>query len=57
MPAGFQDVSSSVTVDASIGKEKYRSAVALGDRDLIIISVYELSRTPTTSPTTRWRAS
>jgi hypothetical protein len=42
MPAGFQDVSSSVTVDASIGKEKYRSAVALGDRDLIIISVYEL---------------
>jgi hypothetical protein len=42
MPAGFQDVSSSVTVDASIGKEKYRSAVALGDRDLIIVSVYEL---------------
>ena len=41
-PAGFQDVSSSVTVDASIGREKYRSAVALGDRDLIIISVYEL---------------
>jgi hypothetical protein len=41
-PAGFQDVSSSVTVDASIGKEKYRSAVALGDRDLIIVSVYEL---------------
>ena len=44
MPAGFQDVSSSVTVDASIGKEKYRSAVAVGDRDLIIISVYELRR-------------
>jgi hypothetical protein len=42
MPAGFQDVSSSVTVDASIGQEKYRSAVALGDRDLIIVSVYEL---------------
>jgi hypothetical protein len=42
MPAGFQDVSSSVTVDASIGREKYRSAVALGDRDLIIVSVYEL---------------
>jgi hypothetical protein len=42
MPSGFQDVSSSVTVDASIGKEKYRSALALGDRDLIIISVYEL---------------
>lgn len=42
MPAGFQDVSSSVTVDASIGQEKYRSAVALGNRDLIIVSVYEL---------------
>jgi hypothetical protein len=42
MPSGFQDVSSSVTVDASIGQEKFRSAVALGDRDLIIISVYEL---------------
>jgi hypothetical protein len=42
MPAGFQDVSSSVTVDTSIGREKYRSAVALGDRDLIIVSVYEL---------------
>jgi hypothetical protein len=44
VPAGFQDVSSSVTVDASIGREKYRSAVAVGDRDLIIISVYELRR-------------
>jgi hypothetical protein len=44
MPTGFQDVSSSVTVDASIGQEKYRSAVAVGDRDLIIISVYELRR-------------
>ena len=44
MPAGFQDVSSSVTVDASIGREKYRSAVAVSDRDLIIISVYELRR-------------
>lgn len=42
VPAGFQDVSSSVTVDASIGQEKYRSAVAVGDRDLIIVSVYEL---------------
>lgn len=42
MPAGYQDVSSSVTVDASIGREKYRSAVAVGDRDLIIVSVYEL---------------
>jgi hypothetical protein len=41
-PAGFQDVSSSVTVDASIGREKYRSAVALADRDLIIVTVYEL---------------
>jgi hypothetical protein len=44
MPAGFQDVSSSVTVDASIGQERYRSAVAVSDRDLIIISVYELRR-------------
>jgi hypothetical protein len=42
LPSGFQDVSSSVTVDASIGQEKYRSAVALGPRDLIIVSVYEL---------------
>jgi hypothetical protein len=42
VPSGFQDVSSSVTVDASIGKEKYRSAVAVGGRDLIIVSVYEL---------------
>jgi predicted small secreted protein len=42
MPSGFQDVSSSVTVDASIGREKYRSAVAVSDRDLIIVSVYEL---------------
>ncbi len=41
-PEGFQDVSSSVTVDASIGREKYRSAVAVGDRDLIIVTVYEL---------------
>ena len=45
VPAGFQDVSSSVKVDASIGKqEKYRSAVAVGARDLIIVSVYELGR-------------
>jgi len=42
LPEGFQDVSSSVTVDASIGQQKYRSAVAVGDRDLIIVSVYEL---------------
>ncbi len=41
-PEGFQDVSSSVTVDASIGREKYRSAVAVADRDLIIVTVYEL---------------
>ncbi len=44
MPAGFQDVSSSVSVSASIGQEKYRSAVAVGERDLIIVSVYELRR-------------
>ena len=41
-PAGFQDVSASVTVDASIGREKYRSAVAVAGRDLIIVTVYEL---------------
>jgi hypothetical protein len=43
IPTGFQDVSSSVTVDASVGNEKYRSAVALADRDLIIITVYTLT--------------
>jgi hypothetical protein len=42
VPAGFQDVSSSVTVDASIGREKYRSAVAVAHRDLVIVTVYEL---------------
>jgi hypothetical protein len=42
VPSGFQDVSSSVTVDASIGQEKFRSAVAVSERDLIIVSVYEL---------------
>jgi hypothetical protein len=42
IPDGFQDVSSSVTFDTSIGNEKYRSAVAVGDRDLIIVTVYEL---------------
>jgi hypothetical protein len=29
-------------VDASIGQEKYRSAVAVANRDLIIVTVYEL---------------
>lgn len=43
VPSGFTDVSSSVTVDASIGNEKYRSAVSVGDRDLIIVTVYQLS--------------
>jgi hypothetical protein len=42
MPGGFQDVSASVKVSASIGQDKYRSAVAVGEQDLIIISVYEL---------------
>lgn len=41
-PDGFQDVSETVTVDATVGNEKYRSAVAVGDRDLIIVTVYEL---------------
>ena len=44
MPSGFQDVSSSVSVSASIGRDKYRSAVAVSQHDLIIISVYELRR-------------
>jgi hypothetical protein len=43
IPTGFQDVSSSVTVDASVGNEKFRSAVALADRDLIIVTVYTLT--------------
>jgi hypothetical protein len=42
MPSGFQDVSASVSVSASIGQDKYRSAVAVGEQDLIIVSVYEL---------------
>jgi hypothetical protein len=44
VPSGFQDVSSSVSVSASIGQDKYRSAVAVSQQDLIIISVYELRR-------------
>jgi hypothetical protein len=43
IPAGFTDVSSSVTVDATVGNEKFRSAVALADRDLIIVTVYSLT--------------
>jgi len=42
IPSGFTDVSSSVTVDTSVGKEKFRTAVAVADRDLIIVTVYEL---------------
>jgi hypothetical protein len=42
IPAGFVDVTSSVTVDTSVGSEKFRSAVAVADRDLIIVTVYEL---------------
>jgi hypothetical protein len=42
-PAGFQDVSSSVSVGASTGRgDKYRSAVGLATRDLIIVTVYEV---------------
>jgi hypothetical protein len=44
MPAGFQDVSSSVTVTAGTGQVKYRSAVAVSTHDMIIVSVYELRR-------------
>lgn len=42
VPAGFTDVTSSVRVDASVGDEKYRTAVAVADRDLLIVTVYEL---------------
>jgi len=43
IPEGFTDVSSSVTIDTSIGNEKYRSAVAVADRDLVIVTVYALN--------------
>jgi hypothetical protein len=44
VPDGFVDVSKSVTVDASIGSERFRSAVAVNrrERDLIIVTTYEL---------------
>jgi hypothetical protein len=42
VPAGFVDVSSSVTVDTTVGSEKFRSAVAVADRDLVIVTVYQL---------------
>jgi hypothetical protein len=44
VPAGFVDVSGSVTVDATIGSERFRSAVAVNhrDRDLIIVTTYEM---------------
>jgi hypothetical protein len=42
VPSGFVDVSSSVTVDTSVGSEKFRTAVAVADRDLVIVTVYEL---------------
>jgi predicted small secreted protein len=42
VPQGFTDVSSSVTIDTSIGNEKFRSAVAIADRDLVIVTVYAL---------------
>jgi hypothetical protein len=42
IPAGFVDVTSSVTVDTSVGSEKFRTAVAVADRDLIIVTVYQL---------------
>ncbi len=44
VPGGFTDVSKSVTVGATIGSERFRSAVAVNrrDRDLIIVTTYEL---------------
>jgi hypothetical protein len=44
VPAGFVDVSSSVTVTTSVGSERFRSAVAVAARDLVIVTVYELRR-------------
>jgi len=44
LPVGFTDVSTSVTVDAGIGNERFRSGVAVRghDRDVIIVTTYEL---------------
>jgi hypothetical protein len=42
LPAGFVDVSSSVSVDTTIGSQQFRAAVAVADRDLIIVTVYDL---------------
>jgi hypothetical protein len=42
-PSGFIDVSSTVTVTAGVGTAKYRTAVAVANRDLIIVSVYQLT--------------
>jgi hypothetical protein len=44
VPAGFQDMSASVSLGTSIGRgDKFRSAVAVGRRDLIVVSVYEVA--------------
>jgi hypothetical protein len=42
LPAGFVDVSSSVSVDTTVGSQRFRTAVAVADRDLIIVTVYDL---------------
>lgn len=42
-PAGFQDMSASVSLGTSVGRgDKFRSAVAIGRQDLIIVTVYEV---------------
>ena len=42
LPAGFVDVTSSLTLEASVGNMKYRSGVAVDQRDLIFAAVFDL---------------
>jgi hypothetical protein len=42
VPPGFTDVTASTTVATNLGNESYRSAVAITEHDLIIVSVYAL---------------
>jgi len=44
LPTGFQDTSASASLGTSSGRgDKFRSAAALGPRDLIIVTVYEVA--------------
>jgi hypothetical protein len=42
VPPGFTDVTTSTTVSTNLGNESFRSAVAIAEHDLIIVSVYAL---------------